>query len=158
MPPGSTLGRDHLCYTGAMIHITPSLAIAENELQFNFIRSSGPGGQNVNKVASGVQLRFNIDASPTLPEDVKQRLRSIARNRITDDGDLIIEAKRFRTQEQNRADAVARLIALVSRAAERPEPRKRTRPSAAAQARRIAAKKHRSVTKHRRQISPHDLE
>lgn len=112
----------------------------------------------MNKVATGVQLRFNIDTSPTLPDDVKQRLRSIARSRITEDGDLIIEAKRYRTQEQNRADAVARLVALIAHAAERTKPRIRTRPSAAAQAERIAEKKRRSVTKRLRRITPRDLE
>src|SRR6266508_6298096 len=120
-----------------MIEITPSLSIDENDIQLDFIRSSGPGGQNVNKVASADQLRFNIDASATLPDEVKLRQSSIARNRINEDGVLIIEAKRFRNQEQNRADAIARLIALIAQATEKPKPRKRTKPSAASQAERI---------------------
>lgn len=139
-----------------MIEITPGLGLNENEIQLDFIRSSGPGGQNVNKVASGVQLRFNVDASPSLPVEVKVRLRSIARNRITEDGELIIEAKRFRTQEQNREDAVARLVALISRATERPKPRKKTRPTAAAQAERVKEKKHRGAIKRLRRIAPSD--
>lgn len=141
-----------------MIEITPSLSIDENEIHFDFIRSSGPGGQNVNKVASGVQLRYNIAESTTLPDDVKQRLYRIARNRITEDGVLIIEAKRYRTQEQNRADAIARLAALISQATEKPKPRKKTRPSAAAQAERIAAKKRRSEIKRLRRMPPADLD
>src|SRR5512138_2057510 len=126
-----------------MIEITSSLSIDENEIQLDFIRSSGPGGQNVNKVASGVQLRYNIVTSTTLPDEVKQRLHSIARNRITQDGVLIIEAKRFRTQEQNREDAVARLVALIYQATEKPKTRRKTRPSAASQAERIEEKKRR---------------
>ncbi len=141
-----------------MIDITPTLSIDESEIQLDFIRSSGPGGQNVNKVATGVQLRFNVDASATLPDEVKQRLRSIARNRITEEGILIIEAKRFRTQEQNREDAVARLVALIFQATEKPKPRKKTRPSAASQAERIDEKKRRGAIKRARRTAPQDFE
>jgi ribosome-associated protein len=137
-----------------MIEITPSLSIDENEIQLDFIRSSGPGGQNVNKVASAVQLRFDVTASSSLPEDVKLRLHSIAGSRITDEGILIIEAKRFRTQEQNREDAVARLVALIYQATEKPKPRKKTRPSAAANAKRLDEKRRRSQVKHMRRM-PH---
>ena len=133
-----------------MIEITPSLSIDESEIQLDFIRSSGPGGQNVNKVSSAVQLRFNVDASPALPDEVKLRLRNIARNRITEEGVLLIEAKRYRTQEQNREDAVARLVALLQQAAEKPKLRKKTRPSAASQARRIQGKRRRSEIKRSR--------
>lgn len=141
-----------------MIEITSTLSIDESEIQLDFIRSSGPGGQNVNKVATGVQLRFNMDGSTTLPDEVKQRLRSIARNRITEEGVLIIEAKRFRTQEQNREDAVARLVALLFQATEKPKPRKKTRPSAASQAERIEEKKHRGAIKRARRSAVQDFE
>ena len=141
-----------------MIEITPSLAIDENEIQLDFIRSSGPGGQNVNKVASGVQLRFNVDTSTTLPEEVKQRLHSIARHRITEEGVLIIEAKRFRTQEQNREDAIARLAALLYQATQKPKPRRKTKPTLASQAERIEEKKRRGAIKRARQAKPTDLD
>ena len=141
-----------------MIEITPSLSIDESEIQLDFIRSSGPGGQNVNKVASGVQLRFNVDMSTSLPDEVKQRLQNIARNRITEEGVLIIEAKRFRTQEQNREDAIARLVALIFQATEKPKPRKRTRPTAASQAERIEEKKRRGAIKRSRRTTPTDLD
>ncbi len=141
-----------------MIEITPTLVIDESEIQLDFIRSSGPGGQNVNKVATGVQLRFNVDTSPTLPEEIKLRLRSIARNRITEGGELIIEAKRFRTQEQNREDAIARLVALIFQATEKPKPRKKTKPSAAAQAERIEEKKRRGAVKRSRRAAPTELD
>src|SRR5512138_3595450 len=112
----------------------------------------------MNKVSSGVQLRYNVDTSTTLPEEVKLRLRSIARNRITEGGELIIEAKRFRTQEQNRADAIARLVALIFQATEKPKPRKRTRPSAASQAERIDEKKHCGAIKRSRRRTPTDID
>lgn len=130
-----------------MIEITPTLFIDENEIQLDFIRSSGPGGQNVNKVATGVQLRFPMDASFSLTEDVKLELHRIARNRITTEGVLIIEAKRFRTQEQNREDAIQRLVSLLQKALEKPKIRKATRPSAAARAARVDEKKKRSQVK-----------
>ncbi|HTP03355.1 MAG TPA: alternative ribosome rescue aminoacyl-tRNA hydrolase ArfB [Anaerolineales bacterium] len=133
-----------------MIEITPRIGIEESELHIDFIRSSGPGGQNVNKVATGVQLRFNIDGSKTLPDDVKTRLRALAKNRINDAGDLVIEAKRFRSQEQNRADAIARLVTLIGRAAERPRVRKKTRIPAAARAARLEKKKRRGEIKRSR--------
>lgn len=141
-----------------MIEITPSLSIDDNEIQLDFIRSSGPGGQNVNKVATAAQLRFNVDASINLPDEVKQRLRSIARNRMTEDGVLIIEAKRYRTQEQNREDAIARLVALISQATERPKPRRKTKPTAASQAERIEGKKRRGAIKRSRRRTPTDLD
>ncbi len=141
-----------------MIEITPVISIDEKEIQLDFIRSSGPGGQNVNKVSTGVQLRFNITASDSLPEEVKQRLYGIARNRISEDGTLIIEAKRFRSQKQNREDAVARLVALIYRASEKPKPRKKTKPSSSAQAERIEEKKRRGEIKRWRRLKPTDLE
>ena len=139
-----------------MIEITPSLQIDERELQIDFVRSSGPGGQNVNKVATAAQLRFDVNAS-SLPEEVKARLLRLAGNRITTEGVLFIEAKRFRTQEQNREDAVQRFVELVRRALIPPKPRKQTKPTAASKARRIKAKKLRGDTKRLRNKS-FDLE
>ncbi len=141
-----------------MIEITPSIFIDEKDINLDFIRSSGPGGQNVNKVSSGVQLRFNVAASETLPDDVKQRLFMIARNRITEDGTLIIEARRFRTQKQNREDAMARLVALIYKATQKPRPRKKTKPSANSQEERIEAKKRRGAIKRSRRYTPTDID
>jgi ribosome-associated protein len=141
-----------------MIEITPSLSIDENEIQLDFIRSSGPGGQNVNKVSSGVQLRFNIATSATLPDEVKLRLHSIARNRITGEDVLIIEAKRFRTQDQNREDALARLVTLIYQACQKPKTRRKTRPTLASQAERIEGKKRRGAVKRSRSTTPADLD
>ncbi len=130
-----------------MIEITPSLSIDENETQFDFIRSSGPGGQNVNKVATAVQLRFDIANSPSLPAEIKTRLLALAGSRVTAGGVLIIEAHQYRTQEQNRADALLRLIDLLRQAAQKPKPRKKTRPNATAKARRLDEKRQRGETK-----------
>ncbi|MFZ3078869.1 MAG: alternative ribosome rescue aminoacyl-tRNA hydrolase ArfB, partial [Bellilinea sp.] len=112
-----------------MIEITSTLFLDESELQFDFIRASGPGGQNVNKVSSAVQLRFDAVKSPSLPAEVKERLIKLAASRMTEDGVLIIEAKRYRSQEKNRTDAVQRLVTLIQKAAEPPKKRKPTRPS-----------------------------
>lgn len=133
-----------------MLEITPTLQIDERELHFDFVRSAGPGGQNVNKVATAVQLRFAIPAS-TLPEAVKARLIKLAGKRVTQDGVLIIEAKSYRTQEQNKEAAVQRLVALVKRAAERPKPRRRTRPSLASKQKRLKEKKQHGEVKKLRQ-------
>lgn len=141
-----------------MIEITPEVKINENELQFDFIRSSGPGGQNVNKVASSVQLKFDVMNSPSLQPAVKERLRKLAGSRMTNEGILIIEAKRYRTQEQNRSDAIRRLIRLIQKALERPKKRIKTKPSRAAKEARLAEKKKRSSVKKSRKITPNDWE
>ncbi len=134
-----------------MIEITPSFSMNESELQFAFIRSSGPGGQNVNKVATAVQLRFDVNQS-TLPAEVKQRLRHLAGNKITTEGELLIEAKQFRTQEQNREDALNRFTVLLRRAFERPRARRKTKPTAVSQEKRLKAKKQRGEIKKNRQV------
>ena len=137
-----------------MIQITPDIAISESEIQEEFIRSSGPGGQNVNKVATAVQLRFDVALSPSLPEDVKKRLWKLAGTRVTADGMLIIEAKRYRTQSQNRDDAMDRLVALIKRAAKPPKQRVKTKPTRASKERRLEAKRQRSNIKRSRGERP----
>jgi ribosome-associated protein len=134
-----------------MLTITPSLFLDESELVESFVRASGPGGQNVNKVATAVQLRFDVAHSASLPQEVRARLLEIAANRITDEGVLVIDARRFRTQEQNRADARERLRELILRALQKPKARRATKPTRAAQARRVENKRARSRTKALRQ-------
>lgn len=130
-----------------MIRITPQLAIDEREIGLQFIRASGPGGQNVNKVSSAVQLRFDVAQSPSLTEEVRARLKLLAGSRLTTEGELVIEAKRFRTQERNRQDAIARLVELIRRATEKPKPRVATRPTLASKKRRLESKKQRAEVK-----------
>jgi ribosome-associated protein len=133
-----------------MIEIPPSLQIDERELQIDFVRSSGPGGQNVNKVATAAQLRFDLRAS-SLPEEVKARLRHLAGKRITVEDVLVIEAKRFRTQEQNREDAIQRFADLVRRSLVKPKARKKTKPTLASKEERLKYKKKRGEIKKMRQ-------
>jgi ribosome-associated protein len=133
-----------------MIHITPEIAIDEDEIQMEFIRSSGPGGQNVNKVATAVQLRFDVAGTPSLPDEVRERLMALAGSRMTREGVLVIDARRFRTQERNRKDAIDRLVALIRKAAEKPKVRRKTRPSLASKRRRLDAKRRRGEAKRMR--------
>lgn len=135
-----------------MIRVTETIAIGEDEIKEEFIRGSGPGGQNVNKVATAVQLRFDVALSSSLSEEVRGRLLRLSGRRITKEGVLIIEARRFRTQEANRQDALNRLIELIRRAAEKPKPRLKTKPSAASRERRLEAKRRRSEIKRQRRI------
>jgi len=140
-----------------MIQITSSIAIDESEIQEEFIRSSGPGGQNVNKVATTVQLRFDVANSSSIPDEVRERLISLAGNRITEDGVLIINARRFRTQGRNRQDAIERLVGLIRRAAEKPRSRRKTKPTLTSKMRRLDGKYYRAEKKKSRQrIQPLD--
>ena len=137
-----------------MLQVTPAIVIHEDELDERFVRASGPGGQNVNKLSSAVQLRFDVRRSPNLPGDVRARLERLAGRRLTREGVLIISAQRHRTQERNRQDARERLIELIRRAAIAPIPRRATRPTAGSRERRLQSKKHRSSIKGLRQGKP----
>ena len=135
-----------------MIAITSTIAIDPSEIEEAFIRASGPGGQNVNKVSSAVQLRFDVRRSAALPDDVRARAERLAGRRLSKDGIIVITARRHRTQERNRADALDRLVDLLQRAARPPAPRKPTRPSAGATKRRLADKTRRGALKKKRGV------
>ena len=140
-----------------MIYITDTISINEKEIHQEFMRASGPGGQNVNKVATAVKLRFNVRDSISLPHEIRTRLIGLAGRRMTEDGVLIIDARRFRTQERNRQDAIDRLVELIRKAAQRPKPRHKTRPTLISERHRLDAKRRRGKTKQMRQ-SIHSIE
>jgi ribosome-associated protein len=136
--------------------ITSSLSLDPGELTISFIRASGPGGQNVNKVSTAAQLRFDLMGSPSLPAPVKSRARALAGTRLTTEGEIVITADRFRTQALNRVDAVERLLELLRQAAIPPKPRRATRPTLASKQRRVEAKVKRGGVKKLRSIRPND--
>jgi len=137
-------------YNRGMLEVSPAVTIPDSELVERFVRSAGPGGQNVNKVATAVELRFDIANSPSLPEAVRTRLLAKRDRRITDEGVLVLSAQRFRTQERNREDARERLAAFIATGLRAPTPRIATRPSRASKERRLGAKKERSTIKRNR--------
>lgn len=137
-----------------MIRVTDQIALDEAELEESFVRSSGPGGQNVNKLSTAVQLRFDVRRSPSLPNDVAIRLMRLAGKRMTKDGVLVIIAQNHRTQERNRAEAQERLVALIQEAAVKPVPRRATKPTRASRQQRLDSKKRRSGIKNLRQSKP----
>ncbi|GAA0780982.1 aminoacyl-tRNA hydrolase [Roseibium denhamense] len=138
------------------IEITNRYWIHKDDLSEDFIRASGPGGQNVNKVSTAVQLRFDLSGNTTLPEDVKSRAARLAGSRLTLNGEIILQADRFRTRERNREDALNRLISLLAKATEKPKPRRPTKPTLGSKKRRLEAKKQRGQIKKMRGRAAHD--
>ena len=139
-----------------MLRITRNITIEDAEVRFRFVRASGPGGQHVNKVATAVQLRFDVAHSPSLPAEVRERLLSLAGKRVSSHGILTIDARRYRTQERNRQDAIDRLVHWIQRAVQSPKPRRETRPSVAVKKRRLDEKRRRGATKRLRSQVPTD--
>jgi ribosome-associated protein len=137
-----------------LIEVTPGITLDERELEESFIRASGPGGQNVNKVATAVQLRFDVRRSPSLPDAVRARLEKLAGSRLTNEGVLVLTAQRFRSQERNRADALESLLALIRKAAVPPVRRRKTRPTLASRERRLEEKAQRGGLKKQRSNRP----
>lgn len=137
-----------------MIRVNAQIELDEREIQEDFVRASGPGGQNVNKVSTAVQLRFDVARSPSLPDPVRERLIKLAGRRLTQEGVLIIEAERYRSQRRNRDDALERLIALIREACEVDKPRRPTRPTLASKKRRLDSKQRRGETKKLRTLKP----
>src|SRR5579875_3190240 len=137
-----------------MIRVTAQISIDESEIKESFVRASGPGGQNVNKLSTAVQLRFDVRRSPSLPMELRARLERLAGSRLTRDGVLVITAQRHRTQARNRQEALERLLELIRRAAVAPRPRRPTRPSAASRRRRVEEKKRRAGVKRLRRTGP----
>ena len=137
-----------------MIRVTDRISLGEEEIEERFVRASGPGGQNVNKLSTAVQLRFDVRRSPSLPDGVRARLERLAGKRLTRDGVLVITAQRHRTQERNRADALDRLIELIEHASIAPIARRKTRPTKASRERRLESKKRRATVKGLRQAKP----
>lgn len=133
-----------------MIFITEQIIIPDREVQLEFVRASGPGGQNVNKVATAVQLRFDIMNSPSLPPDARDRFVRLAGSRMTDDGILVLDGRRFRSQLRNREDVIGRLVDLIRQAVTPPKPRKKSRPTLASKRRMLEGKRHRSMVKKQR--------
>jgi ribosome-associated protein len=140
----------------AALHVNPQISIEDSELEESFIQASGPGGQNVNKVATAVQLRFDVARSPSLPDDVRRRLMSLAGRRLTQNGVLVLTARSHRTQERNREEARERLVELIRQAAVAPKPRRATRPTLASKVRRLDAKTARAGIK-RNRAKPLDM-
>jgi ribosome-associated protein len=140
-----------------MIGITPTLSIDEAEIEESFLRASGPGGQHVNTSSTAVQLRFDVRRSRSLPDDVAIRAMKLAGSRLTQDGVIVITAQEYRSQQRNREEALARLVDLLARAAEKPRARKKTRPTVASRERRLASKGRRSAVKATRRAGPDDM-